>query len=82
MIIKHDCFDPWQKLLSLITERDGKIRTVKHKMQHGTVLRTMQRIYRLEIYSKESVDRELGGEKSSSKNVTDNENHITFADDE
>ncbi|GFT89950.1 DUF5641 domain-containing protein, partial [Nephila pilipes] len=33
-----------------------------------------------EIYSKESVDGELGGEESNSNNVTDNENNVTSAD--
>ncbi|GFU03929.1 DUF5641 domain-containing protein [Nephila pilipes] len=58
----------------------GKIRTVKLKMQHGTVLRPIQRIYPLEIYSKESVDGELGGEELNSNNVTDNEKNVTSAD--
>ncbi|GFU24322.1 uncharacterized protein NPIL_441511 [Nephila pilipes] len=38
------------------------------------------RIYPLDIYSKESVDGELGGEESNSNNVTDNENNVTSAD--
>ncbi|GFT62773.1 hypothetical protein NPIL_276761 [Nephila pilipes] len=60
--------------------REGKIRTVKLKKLHGIVLRPIQRSYLLEIYSKESVDRELGEEESSSNNVTDNENNVTSAD--
>ncbi|GFT78790.1 uncharacterized protein NPIL_564031 [Nephila pilipes] len=60
--------------------RDGKIRTVELKTQYGTVLRPIQRIYPLEIYSKESVDRELGGEEYNSNKVTDNENNVTSAD--
>ncbi|GFS46479.1 hypothetical protein NPIL_377301, partial [Nephila pilipes] len=32
------------------------------------------------IYSKESVDGELGGEESNSNNVIDNENNVTSAD--
>ncbi|GFT43801.1 DUF5641 domain-containing protein [Nephila pilipes] len=39
-----------------------------------------ERIYPLEIYSKEYVDGELGGEESNSYNVTDNENNVTSAD--
>ncbi|GBN68689.1 hypothetical protein AVEN_10876-1 [Araneus ventricosus] len=35
--------------IELIPGRDGKIRTVKLKTQHGTVLRPIQRIYPLEI---------------------------------
>ncbi|GFT22694.1 integrase catalytic domain-containing protein [Nephila pilipes] len=45
-----------------------------------TVLRPIQCIYTLEIYSKESVDGELGGEESNSNNVTDNENNVTSSD--
>ncbi|GFS90419.1 DUF5641 domain-containing protein [Nephila pilipes] len=35
--------------------------------------------YPLEIYSKESIDRELGGEESNSNNVIDNEDNVTSA---
>ncbi|GFT96810.1 hypothetical protein NPIL_168861 [Nephila pilipes] len=38
------------------------------------------RIYPLEIYSKDSVDGELGEEESNSNNVSDNENNETSAD--
>ncbi|GFS79241.1 DUF5641 domain-containing protein [Nephila pilipes] len=68
------------KIIELIPGRDGKIRAVKLKAQHGTVLRPIQRLYPLEIYSKESVDGELGEEESNSNNVTDNENNVTSAD--
>ncbi|GFT10479.1 DUF5641 domain-containing protein [Nephila pilipes] len=77
---KKRLFWPLAKIIELIPERDGKIRTVKLKTQHGTVLRPIQRIYPLEIYSKESVDGKLGGEESNSNNVTDNENNVASAD--
>ncbi|GFS69097.1 DUF5641 domain-containing protein [Nephila pilipes] len=80
MIIKKRLFWPLAKIIELIPGRDGKIRTVKLKTQQGTVLRPIQRIYPLEIYSKEFVDGELGGEESNSNNVTDNENDVTSAD--
>ncbi|GFT54286.1 DUF5641 domain-containing protein [Nephila pilipes] len=77
---KKRLFWPLAKIIELIPGRDGKIHTVKLKTQHGTVLRPIQRIYPLEIYSKESVDGELSGEESNSNNVTDNENNVTSAD--
>ncbi|GBN64011.1 hypothetical protein AVEN_81864-1, partial [Araneus ventricosus] len=64
------------KIIELIPGRDGKIRTVKLKTQHGTVLRPIQRIYPLEIYSNQSVDKEPGGEESSSHDVSDNKNKL------
>ncbi|GFT74612.1 DUF5641 domain-containing protein [Nephila pilipes] len=76
---KKRLFWPLAKIIELIPGRDGKIRTVKLKTQHGTVLCPIQRIYPLEIYSKESVDGELGGEESNSNNVTDNENNVASA---
>ncbi|GFU17285.1 uncharacterized protein NPIL_381231 [Nephila pilipes] len=78
---KKRLFWPLAKIIQLIPGRNGKMRTVKLKTQHGTVLRPIQHIYPLEIYSKESVDGELGGEESNSNNVTDNENNVTSADD-
>ncbi|GFU16678.1 DUF5641 domain-containing protein [Nephila pilipes] len=76
---KKRLFWPLAKIIELIPWRDGKIRTVKLKTQHGIVLRPIQRIYLLEIYSKESVHGELGGEESNSNKVIDNENNVTFA---
>ncbi|GBL61374.1 hypothetical protein AVEN_99953-1 [Araneus ventricosus] len=64
------------KIIELIPGRDGKIRTVKLKTQHGTVLRPIQRIYPLEIYSNQSVDKEPGGEESNSHDVSDNKNKL------
>ncbi|CAL1264791.1 unnamed protein product [Larinioides sclopetarius] len=59
--------------------RDGKIRTVKLKMQNGTVLGTVQRIYPLEIQSNETcvvedraVEEESGPEGSSDVKTSDN----------
>ncbi|GBN15418.1 hypothetical protein AVEN_172426-1 [Araneus ventricosus] len=69
------------KIVELIPGRDGKIRTVKLKTQHGTVLRPIQRIYPLEINSNQSVDGEPGGEESSSHDVSDNETKLAPADD-
>ncbi|GFU76805.1 DUF5641 domain-containing protein [Trichonephila clavipes] len=39
------------KIIELIPGRDGKIRTVRLKTQHGKMLRPIQRIYPLEIRS-------------------------------
>ncbi|GFX78735.1 DUF5641 domain-containing protein [Trichonephila clavipes] len=39
--------------------RDGKIRTVRLKTQHGNILRPIQRIYPLEICSNKSPQRGL-----------------------
>ncbi|GFW12611.1 hypothetical protein TNCV_818631 [Trichonephila clavipes] len=41
------------RIIELIPGRDGKIRTVKLKTQHGTVLRPVQRVYPLEIRANE-----------------------------
>ncbi|GBN09374.1 hypothetical protein AVEN_13177-2-1, partial [Araneus ventricosus] len=60
------------KIIELIPGRDGKIRTVKLKTQHGTVLRPIQRIHPLEICSNQSVDKEPGGEESNSHDESDN----------
>ncbi|GBO02628.1 hypothetical protein AVEN_37971-1 [Araneus ventricosus] len=64
------------KIIELIPGRDGKIRTVKLKTQHGTVLRPIQRIYPLEIYSNQSVDKKPGGEESNSHDLSDNKNKL------
>ncbi|GBN41397.1 hypothetical protein AVEN_151437-1 [Araneus ventricosus] len=69
------------KIVELIPGHDGKISTVKLKTLHGTFLHPIQRIYPLEIYSNQSVDREPGGEESSSDDVSDNENKLAPADD-
>ncbi|GFX04795.1 integrase catalytic domain-containing protein [Trichonephila clavipes] len=47
------------KSIELIPGRDGKIRTVRLKTQHGKMLRPIQRIYPLEIRSNENLQRGL-----------------------
>ncbi|GFV61296.1 integrase catalytic domain-containing protein [Trichonephila clavipes] len=47
------------KIIELIPGRDGKIRTVRLKTQHGKILRPIQRIYPLEIHSNENLQRGL-----------------------
>ncbi|GBO23171.1 hypothetical protein AVEN_75235-1 [Araneus ventricosus] len=74
--IKKRLFWVLAKIIELIPGRDGKIRTVKLKTQHETVLRPIQRIYPLEIYSNQSVDKEKGGEESNSHDVSDNKNKM------
>ncbi|KAF8778357.1 hypothetical protein HNY73_015088 [Argiope bruennichi] len=70
------------ELVSLQTQgRDGKIRTVKLKTQHGTVLRPIQRIYPLEIYSIQPTHKESTGEESNSNDVCHNQNKSASADD-
>ncbi|GBM75536.1 hypothetical protein AVEN_180647-1 [Araneus ventricosus] len=70
---KKHLFWVMAKIIEMIPGHDGKIRTVKLKAQHGTVLRPIQRIYPLEIYSDQSADMEPGGEESNSHDVSDNE---------
>ncbi|GFU17354.1 DUF5641 domain-containing protein [Nephila pilipes] len=78
---KKRLFWPLEKIIiKLIPGRDGKICTVKLKTPHGKVLRPIQHIYPLEIYSKESVDKEPGGEECNSNNVTDDEINVTSTD--
>ncbi|GFQ90234.1 integrase catalytic domain-containing protein [Trichonephila clavata] len=40
---------PIAKIIELIPGRDGEIRTVRLKTQHGTVIRPVQRIFPLEV---------------------------------
>ncbi|GFU96942.1 DUF5641 domain-containing protein [Trichonephila clavipes] len=47
------------KIIELIPGRDGKIRTVRLKTEHGKILRPIQRIYPLEIRSNENLQRGL-----------------------
>ncbi|GFS69573.1 integrase catalytic domain-containing protein [Trichonephila clavipes] len=47
------------KIIELIPGRDGKIRTIRLKTQHGKMLRPIQRIYPLEISSNENLQRGL-----------------------
>ncbi|KAF8763122.1 hypothetical protein HNY73_021337 [Argiope bruennichi] len=69
------------KIIELIPGRDGEIRTVKLKTQHGTVLRPIQRIYPLEIYSNQSIHKEPTVEESNSHDVCHNQNKSAPADD-
>ncbi|KAF8778869.1 hypothetical protein HNY73_015554 [Argiope bruennichi] len=69
------------KIVEIIPGRDGKIRTVKLKTQHGKVLRPIQRIYPLKIYSNLSIHKEPTGEESNSHDVCHNENKSAPADD-
>ncbi|GFT37322.1 integrase catalytic domain-containing protein [Trichonephila clavipes] len=45
------------KIIELIPGRDGKIRTVRLKTQHGKMLRPIQSIYPLEIRSNKNLQR-------------------------
>ncbi|GFW72427.1 DUF5641 domain-containing protein [Trichonephila clavipes] len=74
-------FWPMARISELIPGRDGKIRTVKLKTWHGTVLRPVQRVYPLEIHANENcVPEEVAGEgESNSKkdvNVTIEPNDV------
>ncbi|GFS82646.1 hypothetical protein NPIL_106361 [Nephila pilipes] len=82
MIIINNCLRTLANIVEFTIDRGGKIHTVKLKMEYRTVLRPVQPIDPLEIYSKESVDGELGGEESNSNNVSDNENKLIFTDAE
>ncbi|GFR28622.1 DUF5641 domain-containing protein [Trichonephila clavata] len=46
---KKRLFWPIAKIIELIPGRDGEIRTVRLKTQHGTVIRPVQRIFPLEV---------------------------------
>ncbi|GFU88961.1 integrase catalytic domain-containing protein [Trichonephila clavipes] len=56
---KKRLFGALAKIIELIPGRDGKIRTVRLKTQHGKFLRPIQRIYPLEIRSNENLQRGL-----------------------
>ncbi|GFW50053.1 hypothetical protein TNCV_2316351 [Trichonephila clavipes] len=56
------------RIIEIIPERDSKIRTVKLKTQHGTVLRPVQRAYPLEIGANENcVTEEVAGHSEFSR---------------
>ncbi|XP_035221840.1 nuclear pore complex protein Nup205-like [Stegodyphus dumicola] len=62
-------FWPLARITELIPGRDGKIRTVKLKTRHGTVIRPIQRIFPLEIQANDRniiPDKKLGAEESNS----------------
>ncbi|GFY03492.1 integrase catalytic domain-containing protein [Trichonephila clavipes] len=50
---------PIAKIVELIPGRDGEIRTVRLKTQHGTVIRPVQRIFPLEVQAIANSDKEL-----------------------
>ncbi|GFS67943.1 DUF5641 domain-containing protein [Trichonephila clavipes] len=57
------------KIIELIPGRDGEIRTVRLKTQHGTVIRPMQRIFPLEVQAIANSDKELKEESISVKST-------------
>ncbi|GFT12009.1 DUF5641 domain-containing protein [Trichonephila clavipes] len=50
---------PIAKITELIHGRDGEIRTIRLKTQHGTVIRPVQRIFPLEVQAIANSDKEL-----------------------
>ncbi|GFT32057.1 uncharacterized protein TNCV_3468811 [Trichonephila clavipes] len=58
---------PIAKIIELIPGRDGEIRTVRLKIQHGTVIRPVQRIFPLEVQAIANSDKELKEESVSVK---------------
>ncbi|GFU46434.1 integrase catalytic domain-containing protein [Trichonephila clavipes] len=60
---KKCLFWPMVRTIELIPGRDGKIRTVKLKTHHGTVLRPVQRVYPLEIRANENCVTEEDAER-------------------
>ncbi|GFU20322.1 integrase catalytic domain-containing protein [Trichonephila clavipes] len=61
---------PIAKIIELIPGRDGEIRTVRLKTQHGTVIRPVQRIFLLEVQAIANSDKELKEESISVKSTT------------
>ncbi|GFT10280.1 integrase catalytic domain-containing protein [Trichonephila clavipes] len=57
------------KIIELIPGRDGEIRTVRLKTQHGTVIRPVQRIFPLEVQVIANSDKELKEESISVKST-------------
>ncbi|GFQ72972.1 DUF5641 domain-containing protein [Trichonephila clavata] len=55
------------KIIELISGRDGEIRTIRLKTQHGTVIRPVQRIFPLEVQAIANNAKELKEESSSVK---------------
>ncbi|GFQ79707.1 integrase catalytic domain-containing protein [Trichonephila clavata] len=55
------------KIIELIPGRDGEIRTVRFKTQHGTVIRPVQHIFLLEVQAIANNDKELKEESISVK---------------
>ncbi|GFX63767.1 integrase catalytic domain-containing protein [Trichonephila clavipes] len=60
---------PIAKIIELIPGRDGEIRTIPLKTQHGTVIRPVQRIFPLEVQAIANSDKELKEESISVKST-------------
>ncbi|GFU77765.1 integrase catalytic domain-containing protein [Trichonephila clavipes] len=60
---------PIAKIIELIPGRDGEIRTVRLKTQHGTAIRPVQRIFPLEVQTIANSDKELKEESISVKST-------------
>ncbi|GFY18377.1 integrase catalytic domain-containing protein [Trichonephila clavipes] len=60
---------PIATIIELIPGRDGEIRTVRLKTQHGTVIRPVQRIFPLEVQAIANSDKELKEESISVKST-------------
>ncbi|GFV35481.1 integrase catalytic domain-containing protein [Trichonephila clavipes] len=60
---------PIAKIIELIPGRDGEIRTVRLKTQHGTVIRPVQRIFPLEVQAIANSDKKLKEESISVKST-------------
>ncbi|GFW52366.1 integrase catalytic domain-containing protein [Trichonephila clavipes] len=60
---------PIAKIIELIPGRDGEIRTVRLKTEHGTVIRPVQRIFPLEVQAIANSDKELKEETISVKST-------------
>ncbi|GFT60819.1 DUF5641 domain-containing protein [Trichonephila clavipes] len=60
---------PIAKIIELIPGRDGEIRTVRLKTQHGRVIRPVQRIFPLEVQAIANSDKELKEESVSVKST-------------
>ncbi|GFQ79879.1 DUF5641 domain-containing protein [Trichonephila clavata] len=70
---------PIAKIIELIPGRDGEIRTVRLKTQHGTVILSVQRIFPLGVQAIANKDKELK-EKSISVKCTKPENVLNTND--
>ncbi|GFV28333.1 integrase catalytic domain-containing protein [Trichonephila clavipes] len=66
---KKRLFWPIAKIIELIPGRDGEIRTVRLKTQHGTVIRPVQRIFPLEVQAIANGDKDLKEESISVKST-------------
>ncbi|GFT01922.1 DUF5641 domain-containing protein [Trichonephila clavipes] len=61
---------PIAKIIELIPGRDGEIRTVRLKTQHGAVIRPVQRIFPLEVQAIANSE-ESRGSRTRQKNDVD-----------